>query len=80
MRRLGNDRREEEVVVLRGKKGMHDFILSSDCVSCWELQQELKEKQHCIKLLERRMRMEGNWKVEAIQASDEKTLFTQDLL
>ena len=51
--------------LLRGRKG-HDFILSSDFASCWELQQELKEKQNCIKLLERRMRREGNWRVEAI--------------
>ena len=41
---------------------MHDFILSSDCAiaSFWELQQELKEKQNYIKLLELRMGMEGN--------------------
>ena len=65
-------------MVLRGWKGRHDFILSSDCASCWELQQELKEKQNSIKLLERRMRMEGNWKVEAIRDNNEKTLFTHD--
>ena len=47
----------------------------SDGASCREMQQKLKEKENCIKLLEQQMRMEGNWTVEAIQDDDEKTLF-----
>ncbi|XP_062504821.1 uncharacterized protein LOC134181569 [Corticium candelabrum] len=47
----------------------------SDCASCFELQEELKEKENCIKLLEQQMSSGENWRVEAIQDNDEKTLF-----
>ena len=39
------------------------------------MQQELKEKENCIKLLKEQMCIEGNWRVEAIQDDNKKTLF-----
>lgn len=45
------------------------------CTSCQQLQQEMKEKENCIKILETQIRMGGNWRFEAIQDDDEKTLF-----